>query len=83
MYIYIDIDIMMHNVYYLNFTVKEYGKADRRLLNAPPTILSTHIISSTLVTLLDVLLIYAAILDKPWRHFVQIILSVVHMYGGQ
>ncbi|XP_053564347.1 emopamil-binding protein-like [Bombina bombina] len=61
---------------------KEYGKADARWLHSDPTIVSLEILTVVLDGLLALLLIYAIIKDKYYRHFIQITLCVCELYGG-
>ncbi|XP_075448064.1 emopamil-binding protein-like [Ascaphus truei] len=61
---------------------KEYGKADTRWLHSDPTIVSLEILTVVLDGLLALLLIYAIIKDKYYRHFIQITLCVCELYGG-
>ncbi|XP_029458694.1 emopamil-binding protein-like [Rhinatrema bivittatum] len=61
---------------------KEYGKADARWLHSDPTIVSLEIITVGLGGLLALVLIFAIIEDKPYRHFIQITLCVCELYGG-
>uniref|UniRef100_A0A8C5M051 EBP like n=1 Tax=Leptobrachium leishanense TaxID=445787 RepID=A0A8C5M051_9ANUR len=61
---------------------KEYGKADSRWLHSDPTIVSLELLTVVLDGLLAVVVIYAIIKDKHYRHFAQIILCVCELYGG-
>ncbi|XP_076006220.1 emopamil-binding protein-like [Genypterus blacodes] len=61
---------------------KEYGKADSRWLVSDPTIVSLELLTVVLDSLLALLLIYAVLNDKYYRHFVQITLCVCELYGG-
>ncbi|XP_071402221.1 emopamil-binding protein-like [Centroberyx affinis] len=61
---------------------KEYGKADQRWLFSDPTIVSLELLTVILDTFLALLLIYAILRDKYYRHFVQISLCVCELYGG-
>ncbi|KAI4565135.1 emopamil-binding protein-like [Ovis canadensis] len=61
---------------------KEYGKADARWLNFDPAIVSVEILMVVLGGSLAVVLIYAIVKEKHYRHFVQITLSVCELYGG-
>ncbi|KAK6194898.1 hypothetical protein SNE40_000433 [Patella caerulea] len=61
---------------------KEYGKADKRWLVSDPTIVSLEILTVVVDGLLCLVLIYAIIRNKSYRHFVQIILCVCELYGG-
>lgn len=61
---------------------KEYAKADIRWGVSDPTIVSLEILTVTVVELFAVILIYAVIKSKPYRHFLQICLCVCELYGG-
>ncbi|XP_050807609.1 emopamil-binding protein-like [Gopherus flavomarginatus] len=61
---------------------KEYGRADARWLYSDPTIVSLEILTVVLDGLLALILIYAIIKDKYYRHFIQITLCVCELYGG-
>ncbi|XP_055988734.1 emopamil-binding protein-like [Sorex fumeus] len=60
---------------------KEYGKADVRWLHSDPVILSVEIPTVVLDGSLALILIYAIIKKKYYRHFVQITLCVCELYG--
>ncbi|XP_027011933.2 emopamil-binding protein-like [Tachysurus fulvidraco] len=61
---------------------KEYGKADQRWLHSDPTIVSLELLTVVLDGFLALVLVYAIIKDKYYRHFVQISLCVCELYGG-
>ncbi|KAB0395357.1 hypothetical protein E2I00_010751, partial [Balaenoptera physalus] len=61
---------------------KEYGKADARWLYLDPTIVSLEILTVVLGGFLALVLIYAIVKEKHYRHFVQITLCVCELYGG-
>ncbi|XP_046380856.1 emopamil-binding protein-like [Haliotis rufescens] len=61
---------------------QEYGKADKRWLVSDPTIVSLEMLTVFLDGPLCVLLVYAILDDKHYRHFVQIVLCVCELYGG-
>ncbi|KAG9339463.1 hypothetical protein JZ751_023601 [Albula glossodonta] len=61
---------------------KEYGKADTRWLHSDPTIVSLELLTVVLDGLLALVLIYAILKDKHYRHFIQITLCVCELYGG-
>lgn len=61
---------------------KEYGKADERWLYSDPTIVSLELLTVVLDGSLALLLVYAIIKDKHYRHFLQITLCVCELYGG-
>uniref|UniRef100_A0A286XUI8 EBP like n=2 Tax=Cavia porcellus TaxID=10141 RepID=A0A286XUI8_CAVPO len=60
---------------------KEYGKADTRWLYLDPTIVSVELLTVVLDGLLALLLIYAIVKEKYYRHFIQISLCVCELYG--
>uniref|UniRef100_A0AAA9SBU0 EBP like n=1 Tax=Bos taurus TaxID=9913 RepID=A0AAA9SBU0_BOVIN len=61
---------------------KEYGKADARWLYFDPTIVSVEILTVVLGGSLALVLVYAIVKEKHYRHFVQITLCVCELYGG-
>uniref|UniRef100_A0A673LV07 Emopamil-binding protein-like n=1 Tax=Sinocyclocheilus rhinocerous TaxID=307959 RepID=A0A673LV07_9TELE len=61
---------------------KEYGKADERWLYSDPTIVSLELLTVVLDGSLALLLVYAIIKDKHYRHFVQITLCVYWLIGS-
>ncbi|XP_067669695.1 emopamil-binding protein-like [Haliotis asinina] len=61
---------------------QEYGKADKRWLVSDPTIVSLEMLTVFLDGPLCVILVYAIVEDKHYRHFVQIVLCVCELYGG-
>ncbi|XP_036106528.1 emopamil-binding protein-like [Molossus molossus] len=61
---------------------KEYGKADARWLNFDPNIVSLEILTVVLDGSLALVLIYAIVKEKYYRHFIQITLCVCELYGG-
>ncbi|XP_054856622.1 emopamil-binding protein-like [Eublepharis macularius] len=61
---------------------KEYGIADARWLHSDPTIVSLEILTVFLDSLLALILIYAILKQKHYRHFIQITLCVCELYGG-
>ncbi|XP_067848702.1 emopamil-binding protein-like [Heptranchias perlo] len=66
----------------LAFLWQEYGKADARWLYSDPTIVSLEILTVVLDGFLALVLIYAIVKDKYYRHFVQITLCVCELCGG-
>jgi hypothetical protein len=67
----------------LGFVWREYGNADSRWAHSDPTIVSLEILTVVLCSLLCLFLIIAIIKrQEGWRHFLQIILSVMELYGG-
>ena len=61
---------------------KEYGLADTRWLHSDSTIVSLEILTVILDGGLALLLIYAIIRGRSYRHFVQVVLCVCELYGG-
>ncbi|OBS66741.1 hypothetical protein A6R68_04713 [Neotoma lepida] len=61
---------------------KEYGKADARWLYSDPTIVSLELLTVVLDGFLALVLIYAIVKEKYYRHFIQITLCVCELYGG-
>uniref|UniRef100_A0AAZ3S757 EBP like n=1 Tax=Oncorhynchus tshawytscha TaxID=74940 RepID=A0AAZ3S757_ONCTS len=61
---------------------KEYGKADERWLHSDPTIVSLELLTVVLDGILALVLVYAIVKDKHYRHFVQITLCVCELYRG-
>ncbi|CAK6442881.1 unnamed protein product [Pipistrellus nathusii] len=61
---------------------KEYGNADARWLHFDPTIVSVEILTVALDGFLAVVLVYAILKEKYYRHFIQITLCVCELYGG-
>ncbi|XP_060115488.1 emopamil-binding protein-like [Heteronotia binoei] len=61
---------------------KEYGIADARWLHSDPTVVSLEILTVFLDSLLALILIYAILKQKHYRHFIQITLCVCELYGG-
>ncbi|XP_012370597.1 emopamil-binding protein-like [Octodon degus] len=60
---------------------KEYGKADSRWLYLDPTIVSVEILTVVLDGFLALVLIYAIVKEKYYRHFVQVTLCICELYG--
>ncbi|KAL1022270.1 hypothetical protein UPYG_G00024480 [Umbra pygmaea] len=61
---------------------KEYGRADDRWLHSDPTIVALELLTVLLDGLLALVLVYAIVKDKHYRHFIQIILCTCELYGG-
>ncbi|XP_023477338.1 emopamil-binding protein-like [Equus przewalskii] len=61
---------------------KEYGKADARWLYFDPTIVSLEMLTVVVDGSLALVLIYAIVKEKYYRHFIQITLCVCELYGG-
>uniref|UniRef100_A0A8C6QJU0 Emopamil binding protein-like n=2 Tax=Nannospalax galili TaxID=1026970 RepID=A0A8C6QJU0_NANGA len=60
---------------------KEYSKADVRWLYFDPTIVSVEILTVVLDGFLALILTYAIVKEKHFRHFIQITLCVCELYG--
>lgn len=61
---------------------KEYGKADSRWAFSDPTIVSLEILTVVVDGLLCLVLIYAIVARRFYRHYAQIVLCVCELYGG-
>ncbi|XP_004714137.1 emopamil-binding protein-like, partial [Echinops telfairi] len=61
---------------------KEYGKADARWLYFDPNIVAVELLTVFLDGFLALVLIYAIVKEKYYRHFIQIALCVCELYGG-
>lgn len=61
---------------------KEYGKADTRWLVSDSTIVSLEIATVFICSPLCIALIYAICKQTYYRHFLQITLCVMELYGG-
>lgn len=61
---------------------KEYAKADYRWGVSDPTIVSLEILTVTVVEVFAVVLVYAILKNKYYRHFLQISLCICELYGG-
>ncbi|XP_007535129.1 emopamil-binding protein-like [Erinaceus europaeus] len=61
---------------------KEYGKADARWLYFDAAVVSVEIPTVVLDGSLALVLIYAIVKEKYYRHFIQITLCVCELYGG-
>lgn len=61
---------------------KEYGKADSRWLHSDPTIVSLEILTVVVDGTLCLLLVYAIVAQRFYRHILQLILCVCELYGG-
>ncbi|XP_069856266.1 emopamil-binding protein-like [Dipodomys merriami] len=61
---------------------KEYGKADIRWLHFDPNIVSLEIFTVVVGGFLALFLIYAIVMERYYRHFLQITLCVCELYGG-
>ena len=62
---------------------KEYAKADYRWGVSDPTIVSLEILTVTIVEVFAVVLVYAILKNKFYRHFLQISLCICELYGGK
>ncbi|KAK3087191.1 hypothetical protein FSP39_002886 [Pinctada imbricata] len=61
---------------------KEYALADKRWGVSDPTVVSLEILTVFIDGPLCLLLIYAIMKNKFYRHYVQIVLCVCELYGG-
>ena len=61
---------------------KEYSLADKRWGVSDPTIVSLEMLTVGLDGPLCLILVYAIVKDKPYRHWVQIVLCTCELYGG-
>lgn len=61
---------------------KEYAKADYRWGVSDPTIVSLEILTTTIVEVFCILLVYAILKNQYYRHFLQIFVCVCELYGG-
>eukprot|EP01121_Diplochlamys_sp_Union-15-3_P009794 TRINITY_DN2686_c0_g1_i2.p1 TRINITY_DN2686_c0_g1~~TRINITY_DN2686_c0_g1_i2.p1 ORF type:complete len:150 (-),score=13.84 TRINITY_DN2686_c0_g1_i2:23-472(-) len=61
---------------------REYGNADSRWLYSDPTIVSIELITAAVAGPLCVLMLYAMTTKKRYRHFWQIVLCTMELYGG-
>ncbi|KAL6060656.1 EBP like [Balamuthia mandrillaris] len=61
---------------------REYANADKRWAVADPTVVSIEILTVVVCTFLCILLIDAVVNKRPTRHFYQVTLSVMELYGG-
>lgn len=61
---------------------KEYAKADHRWGVSDPTIVSLEILTTTIVQACAIVLVYAILKGKYYRHFLQIFVCVCELYGG-
>ena len=67
---------------YLAEIWKEYYHADKRWGVSDPTVVSLEILTVFFCTTLCFVLVYAIFTNKPYRHYLQIVLSVCELYGG-
>jgi len=61
---------------------REYGRADPRWNNFDMCLIPMEIWTSCLLTPLCLWLVYAQVKNKPYRHFLQVVLCVSELYGG-
>ena len=61
---------------------KEYAKADARWGVSDPTIVSLELLTVFFNGSLTLLLVHAILADKPYRHFVQVLVNTCELYGG-
>lgn len=60
---------------------REYGKADRRWAERDVGIISVEI-ATVFVGVLCLVQVWALLKKKPWRHCLQLLISVAEIYGG-
>ena len=70
-------------VFYSLILGKEYAKADYRWGVSDPTVVSLEILTTTIVEVIAIVLVYAILKNKYYRHFLQITLCVCELYGGK
>ena len=61
---------------------KEYAKADARWGVSDPNIVSLEIFTVFFNGNLTLVLVHAILTDKPYRHFVQVLVNTCELYGG-
>ena len=61
---------------------KEYAKADARWGVSDPTIVSLEILTVFFNGSVTLLLVHAILAEKPYRHFVQVLVNTCELYGG-
>lgn len=67
---------------FASLTWKEYGKADARWAVSDPTIVSLEILTAFLLSPMCLLLAYAICRQRPYRHWLQLVLCTSELYGG-
>ena len=68
--------------HWLSLLWKEYAKADKRWGVSDPGIVSLEALTVFFDGPLCIILIYAILKNKPYKHFIQIVLCVCELYGG-
>jgi len=63
------------------FVWQEYGKADKRWLTWEPEIFAIEIVAATVMLPLACLNLYLAYINSPKRHFFQVVLSSIEIFG--
>lgn len=61
---------------------KEYAKADARWGVSDPTIVSLEILTVFFNGSMTLILVHAILTDKPYRHFIQVLVNTCELYGG-
>ena len=61
---------------------KEYAKADARWGVSDPTIVSLEMFTVLFNGSVTLLLVHAILTEKPYRHFVQVLVNTCELYGG-
>lgn len=67
---------------YMAFIWREYARADSRWAGRDPTILSIEILTAFLLGPLCLLAAWAIYTRRPYRHLVQLSISLFELYGG-
>lgn len=71
-----------HSSSCMAFIWREYARADSRWAGRDPTILSIEIITAFLLGPLCLLAAWAIYTHRPYRHLVQLSISLCELYGG-
>jgi len=74
--------VLAEKDFFLASIWQEYGKCDKRWWYADSCILSLEIVTVFADSLFCIILIYAMLKNKPYRHFFQIVLATCELYGG-
>ena len=67
---------------FMGFIWREYGRADARWAVRDSTILSLELLTTLLLGPLCLLAAYAVYARRPYRHLLQLVISVSELYGG-
>lgn len=71
-----------HSSSYMAFIWREYARADSRWAGRDPTIISIEILTAFLLGPLCLLAAWAIHARRPYRHLVQLSISLCELYGG-